>query len=224
MTSRTTSAVLFDLDGVLVDSRKPFAASVNHALGSVGNPRRTDRELARYLGPPLAATFAELVGEPVDSPVVADCVSRYRVHYAVVSLTDTRVNPGIREALDTLGDIYRLGVATSKPRALAEPLLRALGLRARFDVVAGPDLVALAEPKSHTIGVALDELAVAAPCAVMVGDRSHDIVGARAHEMPSIGVTWGIGDHGELVDAGADIVVDSPSDLTSAVAELANRK
>ncbi|MEN3285398.1 MAG: phosphoglycolate phosphatase [Solirubrobacteraceae bacterium] len=215
------SAVIFDLDGVLVDSRAAISGAMNHALGANGFPRRSAAELYRFIGPPLALGFAELTGQPADSAAVVACVLAYRERYAVTSLTETVVFPGIAEALDELARHHRLAVATSKVRALAEPLLAALGLRERFDVVAGPDLGALAEDKATTIGAALAALAaLGAERGVMVGDRSFDVVGARANGLAAIGVTWGIGSVEELTTAGADAIVDEPAGLPKTVGRL----
>jgi phosphoglycolate phosphatase len=211
------TAVIFDLDGVLVDSRAAISGAMNHALAANGFPQRPAADLYRFIGPPLAVGFAELTGQPPDSAAVVACVASYRERYAVSSLTETNVFAGIPEALDELARDHRLAVATSKALALAEPLLSALGLRARFEVVVGTDSSARVEDKATTIGRAL--VALQADRAVMVGDRSFDIVGARAHGLPAIGVTWGIGSPDEL--ATADAIVDEPAELPAAVGGLA---
>jgi phosphoglycolate phosphatase len=209
---------LFDLDGVLVDSRAAITSCINHALASQGRARHPKSELLAFIGPPLAVAFAELTSEPVESAVVAACVGAYRDAYAHVSLRDTRTIPGIPNALTAMGRSHRLAVATSKPVAFAVPILEVLGLRDRFEVVAGPSVRTLAETKTATIGRALGELGAGA--ALMVGDRSFDIRGARDHGLRSVGVTWGIGSADELTAAGADITVDLPAELPAAVAEL----
>ena len=196
-----TTTVIFDLDGVLVDSRAVFLSCVNYAFAKLGLPRRTDAELLPYIGPPFAYAFGELLGVAPDAPIVAACIDGYRERYETAMLTETTVEPGIPEALAAL-DGHRLAVATSKPRAFAEPLLEAMGVRAHFAVIAGPELSARAEGKTQTLGRALQELGPTR--AVMVGDRSFDILAARAHGLPSIGVTWGIGSAEELEAAGAD--------------------
>jgi phosphoglycolate phosphatase len=110
-------------------------------------------------------------------------------------------------------------VATSKPRALAEPLLEALDLRDAFDAVAGPELSELAEPKAVTIAAALEALG-RPQTAVMVGDRATDVEGAHAHGLPAVGAAWGIGGAKELAAAGADVIVHTPADLRDAIATL----
>jgi phosphoglycolate phosphatase len=203
---------------VLVDSRAAIAGCINHALTAVGRPTRPEADLHPYIGPPLSHAFGELLGLAPDDPEVAAMIAAYRERYATVSLTDTIVEDGIPEVLDELAQRRRLAVVTSKAQAFAEPLLEAVGLRDRFEVVAGPPLDALAEDKAQTLATALD--ALGPTVAVMVGDRSFDVLAAHANAVPAIGVTWGIGSPEELYDAGAERVIGTPAELPGAVADL----
>jgi phosphoglycolate phosphatase len=142
------NAVIFDLDGVLADSRVPFARCVNAALVEAGFPPRPEAELHQFIGPPLHGTFAELTG---DDTLVQACVDAYRARYRSHSALETTVMDGMTDAIATLAERMPLAVATSKPRALTEPLLEAMGLRAHFATVEGPALEAEAEPKAETI-------------------------------------------------------------------------
>jgi phosphoglycolate phosphatase len=188
---------------VLVDSRHAFANCVNHALASVGVAARPEAELHPYLGPPLHATFARLAGA-----TVADaCVTAYRSRYLSHGFAETSVIEGMDDALDLLDE--ELVVVTSKPQALAEPLLEAVGLRPRFAAVFGPSLSERAEPKATTLARAL---AAHSPRA-LVGDRSFDVVAAQAHGIRAVGVLWGIGTEGELRAAGADAIAATPAEL-----------
>jgi phosphoglycolate phosphatase len=207
---------------VLVDSRAAITSCLNHALVEHGLPRRSPDALWRYIGPPLASAFAELTGTAPDSPLVISCMAAYRRRYGPVSLRDTTVVPGVADVVASLARHLRLAVATSKPVAFAEPLLEALGLRRCFTVVAGPDLTDEREEKAQTIAKALTALG-GPERAVMVGDRSFDVLGARAQSLPTIGVTWGIGDRRELEAAGADAVIDRPSELPDAVRAVLNQ-
>jgi phosphoglycolate phosphatase len=211
------TTVIFDLDGVLVDSRAVFLSCMNYAFDKLGLPQRVPEELLPYIGPPFAYGFGELLGVPPDAPIVAACIDGYRERYETASLTETTVEPGIPEALAALHG-HRLAVATSKPRAFAVPILEAMGLLAHFEVVAGPELTARAEGKTETLGRALQQLGPTR--AVMVGDRSFDILAARAHGLPSIGVTWGIGTQAELEDAGADRLIATPKELAETASVL----
>jgi phosphoglycolate phosphatase len=205
--------VIFDLDGVLADSRVAFTRCVNAALVAAGLSARHETELYRYIGPPLHATFAELTGDPA---LVQSCVDTYRVRYGSHSTTETTVMEGMADAIATLADRLPLAVATSKPLPHTGPLLEALGLLEHFTAVEGPSLTAEGEPKSETIRRALLGLpGVSSP--VMVGDRRFDVEGAHAHGLPCIGVLWGIGSEDELRAAGADVLVRTPAELLSAI-------
>jgi phosphoglycolate phosphatase len=219
MPESACDSVLFDLDGVLVDSRVAITGCINYALVEHELAARPVEALHRFIGPPLAVGFAELTGHSPDSALVASCIGSYRIRYAEASLQETVVTPGIDTVLNELAARYSLAVATSKSLAFAEPLLSALGLRPFFAAVAGPDLSAQSESKACTIAASLKMLGHPKR-AVMVGDRSHDIVGARAHSMPSIGVTWGIGSTEELLEAGAGSIVHAPADLPASARQL----
>ena len=207
-------AVIFDLDGVLADSRVAFARCVNAALAAAGVAGRPAADLHRYLGPPLHATFAELTGDP---GLAQSCVDAYRARYREHSAAETTVPEGMADAIATLAQRMPLAVATSKPLALTRPLLEALGLLRHFAAVEGPALEATAEPKAETIRRALLGLPTAER-PVMVGDRLYDVAGAHAHGLPCVGVLWGIGSEEELRGAGADAIAATPADLVALLA------
>jgi phosphoglycolate phosphatase len=210
-----TAVILFDLDGVLADSRAAIAGCINHALAARGHAVHAEADLHRFIGPPLPLAFADLLGEPVESEAVAGCIASYRERYATASLTDTVVTPGIADTLSRLAEDHRLGVATSKPRAFAEPLLEALGVRDHFAIVAGPELGTALEDKTTTVAAALR--ALGATRGAMVGDTAFDMVAAHAHGLRAVGVTWGIGSAEELLAAGADVLVSEPAALPAAL-------
>jgi phosphoglycolate phosphatase len=203
-------AVLFDLDGVLVDSRAAFATSLNAALAAHGLPQRPAEELHRYLGPPLHHTMRELAGE--DEELVESCVAAYRARVRLKGPEESWLFEGIAEAVAALAEVMPLAVATSKPQALAAPLLEALGLADRFVAIVGPSLEAREESKATTIGRALERLP-AGSSPVMVGDRKYDVLGAREHGLSCVGVLWGVGDEEELRAAGAATLVARPAEL-----------
>jgi len=225
------TALIFDLDGVLVDSRVPITACLNHALAEVGLAAEPEAALRRWIGPPLREAFTVLLAERGADPALTDvCVEHYRARYGSVSLTETRVMPGIEEALAALAPHYRLAVATSKPAAFAVPILDRLGLAGWFRSLAAAPLVDThAEPKSATVaralaGVGLGPPAAGAPpSAAMIGDRHLDVEAGRRWGLLTIGVTWGIGDVAELRGAGADLLVASPGELTARLAEARAR-
>jgi phosphoglycolate phosphatase len=212
----TADAVLFDLDGVLVDSRAAFSGAVNAALAGQGLPQRPASELYAYLGPPLHGTFASLAPQAGDAGVDA-LVAAYRKHYRATAVERSALFHGIADVLAELGATRRLVVATSKPQAMAEPLLEGLGIAGRFAAIVGPSLEARAESKAQTIGRALEHVP-GARHVVMVGDRRYDVAGARAHGLPCIGALWGVGGEAELREAGATALAAAPRDLPALLA------
>jgi phosphoglycolate phosphatase len=192
---------------------------MNHALAAAGREPVAPESLYPLIGPSLSLGFASLLEVEPEDPAVAACIASYRSVYAEVSLRDTPTYPGVPEALDAIAAAAperRLGVATSKPRAFAEPLLDALGLRSRFEVVAAPELDLHVESKTVTVASALAALGHDGP-ATMVGDRHVDMEAARTHGLRAVGVTWGFGTADELRSAGADVLIGSPSELPAAV-------
>src|SRR3954470_1004833 len=131
----TADAALFDLDGVLVDSRAAFTGAINAALAAHGLPERTGGELLPYLGPPLQATMRELApGTDIEA-----LVRSYRAHYRTEGFAASRLFDGIAAALDRIGAVMPLVVATSKAQVLAQPLLEQLGIAGRFRAIVGSD-------------------------------------------------------------------------------------
>jgi phosphoglycolate phosphatase len=203
------TGLLFDLDGVLADSRGPITSCVNRALVATGHEPRPVDDLLGFIGPPATVGFAELTGAPPDSEEVAACVTAYRAAYAE-ALHETTTYPGIPAAVEALARDFRLGVATSKPRRYAGPVLEAIGLAGAFAVVCGPDADAHAD-KTATVGEALQALGGAV---AMVGDRRFDMIAARAHGLRAIGAAWGFGSRAELEAAGANVIIDVPAQLS----------
>ena len=201
----TPSTVLFDLDGVLIDSHAAFTASVNHALGEYGLPARDAGELRRFIGPPLRGTFAELGVAPGD---IDGRVDAYRDHYGAHGAGVTTVFDGVPEMLAAIGARHRLVIATSKTASLATAIVRELGLAPYFDALHGPADETRGEPKTETVARAL-------PAIALIGDTRYDVEAARANGLRAIGVTWGIGLEDDLRAAGAETIVHTPAELAA---------
>lgn len=212
----------FDLDGTLVDSRGPFAASLRAALLDLGLPDRRPEDLHRFLGPPFEETAATILGDAGRDTGVAsveELLTVYRGHYDRTGVVATPVVAGIREALEALGAAgWELVVVTSKMRPFAVRVLEHVGLRDALSDVHGPAPEDRHVPKARILATVLADHP-GAP-AVMVGDRHHDLDAARATGIPGVGVTWA-GDHeDELRAAGAAAVLSDPADLPGTLAAL----
>ncbi len=204
---------------MLADSRLAITSCMNHALAAHGREPVPSERLYPLIGPSLSYGFASLLAVEPDDPEVAACIASYRSVYAEVSLRDTPSYPGVPEALEAIAAVpgRRLAVATSKPRAFAEPLLHALGFGDSFEVVAAPELDLHVETKTVTVAAALEALRWDGGPAAMVGDRHVDMEAARAHGLRAVGVTWGFGTADELRSAGADVLVAAPAELPAAL-------
>ena len=210
--------VLFDLDGTLVDSTPGIWASIRVAAAELGLPAPTPAQLTAMVGPPLEEGFAGAFG--LAAADVDRAVRAYRDHYRAGAMFDVAVYPGVPELLAGLrADGALLAVATSKPEPFAVPILEHVGLLAAFDSVHGATLDGAVRHKEQVVAAAL----AAHPDGVrpvLVGDRLHDVLGARVHGLPCIGAGWGPAPPGELEAAGAAAVAATPAGVVDALRAL----
>ena len=210
--------VLFDLDGTLVDSGPGIRASVTHAAHSVGIDTPSDEALRALIGPPFPRAFVDVLG--VDEPAAAAMMRAYRDVYGASGLYDVSVYDGVRSLLADLAADFSLAVTTSKPEIYAREVVRHVGLAELLDAgVYGATLDGTVEGKAAVVGLALDAHP-GRPVRALVGDRDHDVLGARAHDLACVGVTWGFGGRAELEAAGAAAVVELAAEVPAALAAL----
>ncbi len=206
--------ILFDLDGTLTDPREGIVACIKHGLSSLGEPSPPDSDLVRFLGPPLHDTFARLLAS--DSARVAVAIRAYRERFAALGMFENAVYSGIPQVLESLGDLgAELFVATSKPQVFAEQILAHFGLARYFKEIFGSELSGVRSDKGELIGHALVTARLRSDDTVMVGDREHDVRGARRNHVRAVGVLWGYGSREELTAAGAELLLEQPADLGS---------
>lgn len=211
--------VLLDLDGTLTDAGPGIVNCINYALDDMGIERPDDATMRTFLGPPLAATFSRHFA--MTDQQVEYAIAKYRERYHDVGLFENAVYDGIPELLQQLTDSGRvLAVATSKPTYSATRILEHFDLDQYLTFIGGADLEGVRHDKASVIQHTLDELRAMGrldPDArlIMVGDREHDVHGARAHGIDTIGVLWGYGAREELMEAGAVQLVDIPATLAA---------
>lgn len=206
--------VLFDLDGTLTHSEAGVANGVKYALEKLGYPPEPEDQMRRFLGPTLYHSFGVTIGMPEQTAVEA--VRLYREYYDERGAFENEVFAGIPELLtDLVAAGRRLAVATSKVEYAAVAILRHFQLEHHFDVIVGAGAdESVRGTKGLVIEHALAQLGVVEGTrVVMVGDREHDIIGARENGLPAIGVRYGYSHPGELEEAGAVLVVDTVPQL-----------
>ena len=214
--------VLFDLDGTLSDSAPGILASLQAAFADCGLPWLDDKTARALLGPPFWHSLPPLVG----ADRVGDVVAAYRRHYVLGrGMFDTVAYDGIAEALRSLsGKGIRLAVATSKPEQHAAEIVEHLGLSSYFHIIGGDTLDGQRDSKSLVIGEVLDRLGNPDPAGLlMVGDRSHDVLGARLIGSACVGALWGYGSVEELTEAGASPLLTSPPSFSSTCSTRSGR-
>ncbi len=210
--------VLFDLDGTLSDPREGITRCIQVALEKMKAPVPSQVALETFIGPPLRQAFAALLGTN-DVGTIERALAFYRVRYRSDGMFENRVYDGVPEMLDRLRVAgHSLFVATSKPREFAEKILAHFALAPRFLAIHGAELDGTRDDKADLIRHLLAVESLAAAETVMIGDRKHDVVGARASACRrTIGVTWGFGSEAELRDAGAHAICHAPHEIPDAV-------
>lgn len=195
--------MLFDLDGVLIDSLPSITACMNHALAGLGRPPIDETLIRPLIGPPLEDSAMLLLGGS-DPEQLRAFVKLYRDRYSATCTQETLAMPGLQEVLTELAQRWPLALATSKPELYARQILAALGVAECFarGGIFGRSLELDSADKASIVARALTVLG-GADGLIMVGDRKHDVIGAAAHGIPTIGVLHGMGSREELEVAGA---------------------
>ena len=209
-------AIFFDLDGTLTDPKPGITRSIRYALQKLDHPAiPSEDELTWCIGPPLRASFVRLLGAETSAD---HAVSLYRERFSDVGLFENAVYDGIGDVLTALGNSgHRLFVATSKPHVFADRIIDHFGLRHHFERVFGSELDGTRVDKGDLLEYALNEAAVDPSRTLMIGDRSHDMVGARNNGMKAIGVLYGYGSKDELIGAGASHVCATPAAILGCI-------
>ncbi len=205
--------VVFDLDGTLCDSAEGIVTHMGMAFAAVGLPV-PERDVLRGCVGPTWDEWLPRIGVPVD--VVAPLRAAYRLTYDAEAPSLAIPFPGVVSALERLaGAGTAMAVATSKPEYLAARIVAEGPLAPYFAGVAGWDPAVGRMTKADSVAGALALLGPAAvpETTAMVGDRLHDVHGAAIHGLATIGVRWGCADPGELEEAGAAALVETPEQL-----------
>lgn len=208
--SAMKKTILFDLDGTLTDSAEGVINCAQLALKYFGLPIPDRADMQFIVGPPLRDSFLRLGVAEQD---VEKAVEIYRSRYVPTGMFENTPYPGISAMLGALRDAgHELYVATAKPEGMATEILEKFRLAAYFNKIYGASMDGSRDTKDKVIAYVLEELGHRENI-FMVGDTHYDVLGAAAHGIPSIGVSWGYGKVEDMKAAGAVAIVDSPAQL-----------
>lgn len=211
-------AVLFDLDGTIVDSIELIINSARYAFEGFAGRSPTDDEWRAGIGRPLAVMFREFAADEDD---VKRLIARYREYQLANHDRLLRAYDGI---VPVVQDLHRAGhpmaLVTSKSGWLALRALQFVGLEAEIPVIVGEDTCERHKPHPEPVHRALEALGTPAGHSVFVGDSPHDVEAGRAAGVYTIGVTWGAFSRTEMQASGADAVLHDVAALPAAIAEF----
>lgn len=214
--------LFFDLDGTLTDPAQGITNSFIHALKYFGIEIPSYEKLCSFIGPPLVDTFKTQFG--FSDEQAAEGVKKYREYFAVKGLLENTVYPGIPELLATLKQNgKKLVVATSKPEEYSIKIIEHFGLSQYFENVCGSLMDETRSKKDEVIEYAIERNHIADRSKIlMIGDRKHDMLGAKKCGIAACGILFGYGSREELQTNGADMIAGTVKDLELLLTGLPN--
>lgn len=215
------TTVLFDLDGTLTDPKVGITTAIRYAMQKLKRPLSPETNLDWCIGPPLQQNFATLL-DTDDPDLIAQSIAAFREYFAEIGLFENKLYAGVPEMLAALNDLgLRCYVATSKPAIYAQQIVDHFGLSGYFLQVYGSELDGTRVNKVDLIQYILAKEQLAALQTMMVGDRKHDMLGAKANGLLTTGVLYGYGSRDELERAAPNYLVDRPGDILTLFSKLA---
>jgi len=214
--------ILFDLDGTITESGPGIINSVYYAVTQMGYKVEDKSMLRRFIGPPLSESFQKYF--KMTEKQAEEGIRRYREYYIDRGMFENTVYEGLEESLKTLKEHgKKLAIATSKPEKFAKQIAEYFKFDQYFDVICGASMDESLVAKADIMANALKELGVSEnekSQVLMVGDREHDIFGAKKNQVVSMGVLYGYGDRPELEAAGANYIVETAADIAKVILQL----
>ena len=214
-------ALIFDLDGTLIDSKKDLVLSVNATLRALGRNELPEDLIASYVGSGASVLISRALGGASEPQELQAALQLFLEYYEVHKLDNTRVYPGVRETLEQLNGMA-MAVLTNKPVNVSVRILQELGLARFFRVIYGGNSFATKKPDPLGANTILADLGAAANEAALVGDSEVDVQTARNAGMISVIVNFGFGTH-DRTTFPADVYVDRMEELQFLVAPSDNR-
>ncbi len=202
--------ILFDLDGTLTDPIDGITGAVAYAINAFGDVAKTPHEYSDFIGPPLIDSFMALGYSREEG---LELIQLYRVYFKDRGWQENKPYENIDKILTALKGSYQLAVATSKPTYFAEKILAHFKLDSYFDLIMGAELDGKRSAKADVIAEVIKQLELDYEETIMIGDRKHDLIGAKSHNLDAIGVLYGYGSLDELSNENPIKVIKRPDDL-----------
>lgn len=210
--------LLFDLDGTLTDSEEGIRNCILYAFDYYNISNRDDDFINQFIGPPLTVSFQQFCGFSEEK--AQEAAAKYRERFATIGLFENRAYDGVVSMLKDLKAAGKtIALATSKPEVYVFPIIEKYGISPYIDVPVGATLDDSRSKKTDVIREALRQLGITTEeqrkQVLMIGDRNHDILGARECGLDSLGCGWGYAKKGELQEAGATYIVDTVKEASA---------
>jgi phosphoglycolate phosphatase len=222
----TLDAIVFDLDGTLIDSVPDVRAAVNRVLGKLGRPLLTLEQIKGMIGEGAQAMLKQVMEQTggYSDGMMEEYLPQFLATYKAHPADHTVVYPGVFDVLEQLkADGITLGVCTNKPSTTTLPAMEALGLEKYFKAIVCADMVEHRKPDGRHVLNALERMGARPDNAVMVGDSETDIAAAVDAGLPAVAVSYGYC-HVPLDELPADILIDSIAELPDALAKISEEK
>ena len=213
-------AILFDLDGTLIDSSEGITKSTQYALAHYGIIENDLSKFYKFIGPPLVASFKKYYDFPEEQAVEA--VAVYRERYNKIGLFECSLYPGVRECIEKLkAQGYLIGMASSKPEVSCRRILEHFGILELFDDVVGATFDGRIDTKEEVLNEVMHRGRDGPKDGMcLIGDTMVDVEGANQVGIRTVAVNFGFGNVQEMVEAGAVAVCDDMEELPEIVAGL----
>jgi phosphoglycolate phosphatase len=204
--------MIFDLDGTLIDSKNDIADSVNYTLKCLHLPSLENSLIYTYVGNGVLPLLEKVISRSNLETNLDDALKIFRKHYEEHLLDSTRLYPGVMEILKHFSDV-NMGLVSNKPERFANKILKGLNVDHFFPVVIGGDTLKTKKPDPKGINIIRERFGADPHETVIVGDAGVDIETGKKAGIHTFGVSYGLRDRSELVEAGADKIIDDIREL-----------
>ena len=206
--------IIFDLDGTLIDSKVDIANSVNHTLERFHLPALENSIIYGYVGNGVLPLLNKVFAGSNKKNDMDEALRIFRVHYEKHLLDTTRLYPGVMEILESFSSVS-MGVLSNKPERYVKKILKGLNIARYFPVVLGGDSMETKKPEPEGINKVINTFKAGPGKTLIVGDGGVDIKTGKKAGVHTCGVSYGLRDRNELVEAGADIIIDDIRELNN---------